>query len=88
MPPWHSCWLFANLIVGDTRRKVLGMTATANFEDILEPAANVDLVEEIRLRTWARRNYAPAAERDATWHPVIRDEMARKDRELQRTQSR
>jgi len=42
----------------------------------------VDPVEEIRLRTWARKNYAPTPERDDNWHPVVLDEMNRKDSEL------
>lgn len=43
--------------------------------------ASVDLVEEMRMRAWARRHYAPAERRDATWHPIVLDEMDRKDRE-------
>jgi hypothetical protein len=46
-----------------------------------EPVQAVDFVEEIRLRTWARHNYAPQNERNRAWHPVILDEMRRKDRE-------
>ncbi len=46
---------------------------------VLEAGIEVDPVEEIRLRTWARENYAPANERDTSWHPVILDEMHRKD---------
>ncbi|SFI29049.1 hypothetical protein [Planctomicrobium piriforme] len=54
------------------------MEATVTFH----PAQNdVDFVEEIRLRTWARHNYAPQDERNRSWHPVILDEMRRKDRE-------
>ncbi len=41
----------------------------------------IDLIEEIRLRTWARRNYRRPEERDSRWHPVIHDEMKRKDAE-------
>ena len=41
----------------------------------------VDLVEEMRLRTWARRNYVAACEREESWHRVILDEMARIDDE-------
>lgn len=43
----------------------------------------LDLVEEFRLRRWARANHVPAVERDLAWHPVILDEMARKDDELE-----
>jgi hypothetical protein len=38
----------------------------------------------LRLRRWARENYVPEpAHRDASWHPVVLDEMRRKDRELE-----
>lgn len=42
----------------------------------------VDFIEELRLRCWARENYVPADERDATWHPIILEEMRRKDGEV------
>jgi hypothetical protein len=42
----------------------------------------LDLVEEIRLRTWARLNYIAAEERDLNLHPIILDEMANKDADL------
>lgn len=48
----------------------------------LETEWAIDPVEEIRLRTWARMNYAPESERDDNLHPVILDEMTRKDREI------
>ena len=41
----------------------------------------LDFIEEIRLRTWARENYVPADDRDDTWHPVVIEEMRKKDRE-------
>lgn len=43
----------------------------------------VDAIEEIRLRTWARENYTQADERDQSWHPIILDEMICKDREVE-----
>jgi hypothetical protein len=42
----------------------------------------LDAVEEMKLRAWARRNYQPAPYRDSSWHPIVLDEMQRKDREL------
>ena len=51
---------------------------------VLEPVeagSDVDPIEEIRLRTWARKNYTPALQRDDTLHPIILDEMKRKDEE-------
>jgi len=44
--------------------------------------ADVDLIEELRLRRWARENYVPAHEREPGWHPIILEEMRRKDREV------
>jgi hypothetical protein len=41
----------------------------------------LDLIEEFRLRRWARENYVPHGQRQLSWHPVILDEMARKDQE-------
>lgn len=44
--------------------------------------ADVDFIEELRLRRWARENYVPADEREAAWHPIILEEMRRKDGEV------
>ncbi len=44
-------------------------------------AEELDFIEELRLRRWARENYVPRAERELSWHPVILDEMARKEQE-------
>lgn len=44
--------------------------------------AEVDFIEELRLRRWARENYVPAERRERSWHPVILDEMLRKDEEI------
>lgn len=43
---------------------------------------DVDVIEEFRLRRWARENYVPADERDRAWHPIILEEMRRKDGEV------
>jgi hypothetical protein len=44
--------------------------------------AELDFLEEIRLRRWARENYVAGDERDEAWHPVVLDEMRAKDLEL------
>jgi len=44
--------------------------------------AELDFIEELRLRRWARENYVAPANRDPEWHPVILEEMARKDGEM------
>ncbi|HEY8505854.1 MAG TPA: hypothetical protein VIL46_14815 [Gemmataceae bacterium] len=46
------------------------------------PVGEVDFIEELRLRRWARENYVPTAERPASWHPIILEEMRRKDQEI------
>jgi hypothetical protein len=45
-------------------------------------AAEVDLIEELRLRRWAREHYVPRNHREMSWHPVILDEMDKKDNEM------
>ena len=57
------------------------MNTVAMSEPVVEEGREVDAVEEIRLRTWARRHYAPATKRNENLHPVILDEMIRKDQE-------
>jgi hypothetical protein len=41
----------------------------------------VDFIEELKLRRWARENYVPAEKRDGRWHPIVLEEMRRKDGE-------
>ncbi len=45
-------------------------------------SAEVDFIEELRLRRWARENYVARDQRDASWHPIILEEMHRKDQDL------
>ncbi|HEY1067485.1 MAG TPA: hypothetical protein VGE52_15290 [Pirellulales bacterium] len=42
----------------------------------------VDLIAELKFRRWARENYVPASQRDPQWHPIVLDEMNRKELEL------
>lgn len=44
--------------------------------------ARVSLIQELRLRRWARQHYVPPEQRDDTWHPVVLEEMRHKDAEL------
>ncbi|VTS04282.1 hypothetical protein [Tuwongella immobilis] len=41
----------------------------------------VDFIEELRLRRWARENYVAQSDRAGDWHPIILEEMSRKDQE-------
>ena len=43
--------------------------------------AELDLIEELRLRRWARENYVPRGQRKTSWHPIVHDEMCKKDGE-------
>jgi hypothetical protein len=43
--------------------------------------AELDFIEELRLRRWARENYVPRGRRQGSWHPVVHEEMERKDQE-------
>ncbi len=80
MPPGFVESLFVNLDVR-RERETRKMSSIMTVESSAVLDDELDLVEEMRLRTWARKNYVEASERDATWHPVIRDEMARIDNE-------
>ena len=44
--------------------------------------AELDFIEELRLRRWARENYVPREGRSHGWHPVVLEEMDKKDREV------
>ena len=43
--------------------------------------AELDFIEELRLRRWAREHYVPAGQRADNWHPIVHDEMEKKDTE-------
>lgn len=44
--------------------------------------SGIDLIRELRLRHWARTNYVSVDIRPDDWHPVVLDEMRRRDEEL------
>ncbi|MCI0684785.1 MAG: hypothetical protein L0Y71_22025 [Gemmataceae bacterium] len=39
------------------------------------------MIEELKMRRWARENYVPKNERPHSWHPVVHEEMEKKDYE-------
>lgn len=59
-------------------RTAVLQSETADVENWLD---EIDFIEELRLRRWARENYVSADLRNADWHPVVHEEMSRKDRE-------
>lgn len=42
---------------------------------------DLDFIEELRLRRWARENYVPPEKRSNNWHPIVHEEMEKKDTE-------
>lgn len=56
-------------------------TSTIELTDLGTFIDEIDPIEEMRLRTWARRNFVSAEQRDEDWHPIVLDEMLRIDRE-------
>lgn len=55
--------------------------ALLDEEPTSQPFDQIDAVEELRLRTWARQNFVAEAERNLDWPPIVLDEMDRIDRE-------
>jgi hypothetical protein len=53
-------------------------------DKVLPTEGLVDLIEEIRLRTWARQNYTEPKNRVASWPNIVHDEMEQRDLELER----
>ena len=43
--------------------------------------ADLDLIEELKLRRWAREHYVPVDQRQPSWHPVVHEEMEKRDLE-------
>lgn len=41
----------------------------------------LDFIDEIRLRRWARENFVALDDRSDSWHPIVLDEMRMKDLE-------
>jgi hypothetical protein len=43
--------------------------------------SNVDLTKELRLRRWARTHYVTQSKRSDSWHPIVLNEMSKRDLE-------
>lgn len=54
---------------------------------VASDSAPIDLIGEFQLRHWARVNYIPADMRGSDLHPVVLDEMRRRDEELSERES-
>ncbi len=44
--------------------------------------SELDFIEELRLRRWARENHVAREQRESSWHPVIHEEMEKRDLEI------
>ncbi len=44
--------------------------------------SDLDMIEELKLRRWAREHYVPRSQRERNWHPIVLEEMEKKDRDL------
>jgi hypothetical protein len=53
----------------------------------MSSVAELDFIEELRLRRWARENYVPTDQREPNWHPIVHEEMEKKDNETTRSPS-
>ena len=62
------------------------MSNTRNCFQLIPSDGMIDLIEEIRLRTWARLNYTEPKNRVCTWPPIVHDEMEQIDSELEPSQ--
>jgi hypothetical protein len=49
-------------------------------------SVELDLIEELKLRRWARENYLPPESRRPDWHPIIHEEMRKKDLEREQVE--
>jgi hypothetical protein len=61
--------------------RTLGKALLAEERAMTSSVSELDLIEELRLRRWARENYVPRSKRQMSWHPVVHDEMKKKDDE-------
>ena len=48
---------------------------------MVNSAGWIDLIDELKLRRWARENFVPQEQRSDRWHPIIHDEMRAKERD-------
>ena len=48
---------------------------------------SVGVIQELRLRRWACENYVRPEQRRRTWHPIVLEEMAKRDAEVLRIES-
>jgi hypothetical protein len=40
---------------------------------------DLDFIQELQLRRWAREHYVPRDQRETSWHPIVHQEMEKKE---------
>ena len=53
----------------------------SNGAAVVEAETGFDVIDELRLRTLARKRYISEEDRNPQWNPVLLDEMQRMDEE-------
>ncbi len=46
---------------------------------VISVGSEVDFIQELKLRRWAREHYVPRGQRQNSWHPIVHEEMEKKD---------
>ena len=41
--------------------------------------SELDFIQELQLRRWAREHYVPRDQRENSWHPIVHQEMEKKE---------
>ena len=59
------------------------MSSSHKHCQVIQSEGMIDLIEEIRLRTWARLNYTEPKNRVCSWPSIVHDEMEVIDCELE-----
>jgi hypothetical protein len=49
---------------------------------MVSSGVELDFIEELRLRRWAREHYVPRQQRQMSWHPIVLEEMSLRDDEV------
>jgi hypothetical protein len=41
--------------------------------------SELDFIQELQMRRWAREHYVPRDQRQTSWHPIVIQEMEKKE---------
>jgi hypothetical protein len=74
---------FTSILFGHTPSLGVFLVKSEGKVMVSSVTAELDFIEELRLRRWAREHYVPQTDRQPSWHPIVHDEMYRKDEEAE-----